>query len=101
MFSVFVTAEADSEHRENASYLLEEWDLKTATDYYHKVEAVLNLLETHPFLFPTIDETNFHRGVVCKQITILYRVDKAQKLITVLSFWNTSQNPKSREEKLW
>ena len=86
---------AISDYSSNVDYLLLKWSIKDAREFTTKVHDILNLLPSLPEMFPLSDYKDVRKGIVCKQISILYQVKKSE--IILLRFWDNRQNPKKKK----
>ena len=89
------SGDAKRDFSENIDYLLKEWSVNEAVDFTDKAQSILDKLPKNPELFPETEYSGVRKCVVCKQISLFYRVTK--KEITLLRFWNNWKDPDSLE----
>lgn len=90
---VIWTNDAKLDYLETIEYLVKDWSQKSASKFIEEVESVIDLLKTHPKLFPLSGYKSVRRAVVRKQITLYYQyVDEKIYLIRI---WNTFKDPNS------
>mgnify|MGYP000963609187 CR=1 FL=1 len=76
---------------ENIDYLLREWSEKAAQEFIDEVYETEILLERGKIDFQDTDRKDIKRCVVCKQISLFYKIiDKHN--IEFLRFWNNFQD---------
>ena len=83
--------EAKLDYSDNIDYLIEYWSINAAQQFIDKVHHILKLLPSMPEMFPLSNYQNVRKGIICKQITILYQVFGTE--IILLRFWNNKQDP--------
>ncbi len=93
---ILIWAETASiEYDKNIDYLLREWSETEALSFINDIEAILYNLKTGIVEYPLTSEGDVRKCVVCKQITLFYRINKEDR-IELLSFWNNYQDDKNR-----
>ena len=90
MRKIIWSAEAKSDYESNIDYLLKEWSVKDAREFVDQAETVLSNLQKMPEMFPLSDYRNVRKGLICKQISIFYRVKESA--IELVRFWNNYQD---------
>ena len=85
--------EAVLDYHQNIDYLLENWSVKVAIEFTEDVEEVIQLIKTHPKLYPLTNYKEIRRAVVRKQITLFFKVK--DDTIDLIRFWN---NYRDKEE---
>jgi len=91
MRNIIWSDEAKSDYDNNICFLLEKWSITEAQEFVDEVSVILKNLPTMPGMFSSFRYKNIHKGIVCKQISLLYRVFPDR--IELLRFWNNYQNP--------
>ena len=81
--------EAKSDYEYNIDFLLQNWSLKEAQVFVDEVDLVLRMIAKMPTMFPLSDYKDIRKCIVCKQISLLYRV--SGNSIFILRFWNNYQ----------
>ncbi len=76
--------EAMADYHQNMDYLVSEWSAQVATEFIEDVEAVIELIKSHPKLYPLTSYEEIHKAVIRKQITLFFKVEDN---------WNNYQNP--------
>jgi plasmid stabilization system protein ParE len=76
---------------DNIDYLLRDWSEKEAQEFIDAVDETEFILMQGNVEFQNTDMPEIKRCVICKQITLFYRIiDK--KNIELLRFWNNYQH---------
>jgi len=70
-------------------YLLENWTFKELETFIDRTEEVITHICNNPLLYPYSDESNTHKCVVVKQVSLFYRVKLND--IELLVFWDNRQ----------
>jgi plasmid stabilization system protein ParE len=83
--------EAIADYHQNIDYSEKEWSLHVAIEFIEDVESVIELITSHPELYPQTDYQEIRKAVVRKQITLFFKV--RDKQIHLVRFWNNYQNP--------
>ena len=78
---------------DNIDYLLREWSEREAQEFIDAVEETEFILKQGNVEFQNTDMPEIKRCVVCKQITLFYRIVDA-RIIEFLRFWNNNQDYK-------
>jgi len=76
---------------ENIDYLLKEWSEKEAQDFIDEVYETEIILEQGKVDFQDTNRPDTKRYVLCKQITLFYKIIDKQN-IELLRFWNNRQD---------
>ena len=77
----------------NIDYLLREWSEKQAQDFIDEVYEVESILKQGNIDFQNTDLPEVKRCVICKQISLFYRIIDETN-IEFLRFWNNYQDKK-------
>lgn len=72
-------------------YLDENWTMRELQSFIDRTEEVINHICDNPLLYPYSNESNIHKCVVVKQISLFYRVK--ENAIELLVFWDNRQDP--------
>lgn len=72
-------------------YLVENWTFKELEAFIDRTEEVINHICDNPSLYPHSAESNAHKCVVVKQVSLFYRVKV--DVIELLVFWDNRQDP--------
>lgn len=72
-------------------YLEEKWTPKEIDAFISRTEEVIDHICKNPLLFPYSKESDTHKCVVVKQVSLFYRT-KADA-IELLIFWDNRQDP--------
>ena len=93
MRKVLWNNKAKLDYFENIDFLLREWSIKEAQQFIDEVYETEFILKQGIIEFQDTNILNVKRCVICKQITLFYRIiDK--KNIELLRFWNNYQDDK-------
>lgn len=65
---------AKVDYYENIDYLLREWSEKEAQEFIDEVQEIENILRKGVVEFQDTDRQDVKRCVICKQVTLFYRV---------------------------
>ncbi len=88
---IFWSDEAITDYHQNIDYLVKEWSEQVAVEFIEDVEIVIDLIKSHPELYPLTDYQEIRKAVVRQQITLFYKVKN--KTIHLIRFWNNYQDP--------
>ena len=83
--------EAIADYHQNIEFLEREWSSQVAAEFITDVDSALELIKSHPGLYPQTDYREIRKAVIRKQITLFFKV-KA-KHVYLIRFWNNYQNP--------
>ena len=72
-------------------YLEVNWTRKEVRAFTSRTEEVLDLIQQNPMLFPYSKESNIHRCVLAKQVSLYYQVKPGE--VELLVFWDNRQDP--------
>lgn len=72
-------------------YLDEKWTVKEIEAFINRTEEVINYICDNPLLYPYSKESDTHRCVLVRQVSLLYRVKT--NYIELLVFWDNRQDP--------
>lgn len=72
------------------SYLEEKWTIKEVESFIHRTEEVLKYISQNPSLYPYSNESDTHKSVLVKQVSLFYRVKSGK--VELLIFWDNRQN---------
>jgi plasmid stabilization system protein ParE len=72
-------------------YLLEKWTYKELEAFIDRTEEVINHICLNPLLYPYSRESDTHKCVLVKQVSLFYRV--RTNAIELLVFWDNRQDP--------
>ena len=72
-------------------YLDEKWTVKEIEAFINRTEEVINYISDNPLLYPYSKESDTHKCVVIKQVSLFYRV--RSNTIELLVFWDNRQDP--------
>lgn len=81
------------DYYDNIDYLLREWSEKEAQQFIDEVYDTEFILKQGNIEFQNTDLPGIRRCVICKQISLLYRVIDESN-IEFLRFWNNYQDDK-------
>jgi hypothetical protein len=79
------------DYYDNIDYLLQEWSEKEAQEFVDEVYNTEYILKQGNVDFQKTDMPEIKRCVICKQISLFYRIIDA-KNIEFLRFWNNYQD---------
>lgn len=85
--------EAAEDYEQNIDYLMKKWSESVAIEFIEDVEAAIELIKTHPELYPLTGYKNVRRSVIRKQITLFFRSGRGE--IDLIRFWNSYKDPKT------
>jgi hypothetical protein len=72
-------------------YLDENWTMKELEAFMKRTDEVIEHIRNNPLLYPYSKESNTHRCVVVKQVSLFYRIQP--NAIELLMFWDNRLNP--------
>ena len=74
-------------------YLEKEWGARVTKQFIDRFDYVLDALKENPYIYSIYFESKkIRRCVIHPRIIMYYRISSKTK-ISILLFWNTSQNP--------
>ncbi|HNV53135.1 MAG TPA: hypothetical protein PLH91_04375 [Tenuifilaceae bacterium] len=85
---------AKVDYYENIDYLLREWSEKEAQEFIDEVQEIENILRKGVVEFQDTDRQDVKRCVICRQVTLFYRVIDSNT-IELLRFWNNHKDIKA------
>ena len=91
------TPEAIKTFDEILNYLQEEFSQKEVDTFYFETERVIGLIQKNPYLFKKSTKENIHQAVLHKYTTLYFEVKTSEKMVILLSFFETRQNPNKRK----
>lgn len=75
-------------------YLEKHWTKKEIIRFSYKTESVIRAIQKNPGIFPYSQKhRNIRRAIVDKNNSFYYQVDKANRKIYLLTFFDNRQNP--------
>ena len=83
--------EAIADYHQNIDYLLKEWSEQVTIEFIEDVEAAIELIKSHPELYPLTDYKGIRKAVIRKQITLFFKSQERE--IHLIRFWNNYQDP--------
>ncbi len=72
-------------------YLDEKWTIKELEAFINRTEEAINHICDNPLLYSYSEESDTHRCVVVKQVSLFYRMKT--ETIELLVFWDNRQDP--------
>ena len=72
-------------------YLDENWTQKELSAFINRTEEAIGHICGNPLLYPYSKESDTHKCVVVKQVSLFYR--KQTSVIELLVFWDSRQDP--------
>ena len=72
-------------------YLLEKWTAKELEAFIDRTEEVINHICLNPLLYSYSTESDTHKCVLVKQVSLFYRVKT--NAVELLVFWDNRQDP--------
>lgn len=84
---------AELDYEENIEYLIKKLTISDAINFVSGVEHCINLIKTHPEIFPDKEAMGYRSAVIVSSITMYYKIE--DDYIKIYRFWNNHQNPKS------
>jgi len=72
------------------SYLEEEWSLKEVKSFIQRTDEVLKYISQNPLLYSYSKESDTHKSVLVKQVSLFYRVKSSN--VELLIFWDNRQD---------
>jgi mRNA-degrading endonuclease RelE of RelBE toxin-antitoxin system len=88
------SAEAEVMFAKNVHYLQMEWSEKEVAKFVQQTEKVVKRLQEQPESYPLGKKNKkCRRARLNKYIVLFYSYHKTKEEITLLTFWNTKQDP--------
>lgn len=72
-------------------YLDEKWTMKELEAFINRTEEAINHICDNPLLYPYSKESDTHKCVLVKQVSLFYRIET--ETIELLVFWDNRQDP--------
>lgn len=98
MMKVVWTKTARNSLQETYKFVTEVWDDTIADDFIVLLDERINQLQKNPSLAPKLKESEIHRMVIHKSVSLFYRI--YPDYIKLLLLWDNRQNPKDLKQKL-
>jgi plasmid stabilization system protein ParE len=97
-FLITWSKEARKTFDDNIDYLLKEWTEREARNFINNANQKIQSIVSNPKLYRR-SEKNAHirRATINKHIILYYRYFPIKKEVILLTFWNTSQNPRRKK----
>lgn len=93
-FKIVWTQKALSSFQQRIDYLEIHWTDKETKVFVKRVNTVLTTIAESPLLFKSSFKLkNVHKGLIIKQVSLIYRVKIRKKEIELLLFLDNRQNP--------
>lgn len=77
-------------------YLEKNWSKTEIIQFYNKTEAIIQAIQKNPEIFACSSKhKHIRRGIIDKNNSVFYQVDKKNKKTYLLTFFDNRQNPES------
>jgi len=73
-----------------------QWSFSEVKSFETHVNQVLELVRQFPEIYEYSDQSNAHRCVLSKQVSLFYRIEKEAETIELISFFDNRQDPEKR-----
>lgn len=93
MRKIIWSDDAEIDYSDNIDFLLKNWSEKEAEEFINKVDNILYNLKNKLVNYRSSSFQNIKQCVVCKQITLFYRIIEEDN-IELVRFWNNYQDDK-------
>ncbi|MBS1584931.1 MAG: type II toxin-antitoxin system RelE/ParE family toxin [Bacteroidetes bacterium] len=93
-YTVYWTPQAEQTFIANLEYLEKSWTNAVINDFLDRVEEVLQTLRESPYIYSLHREQDGVRKCVVNERIVLFFIIN-EETITLLSFWNTYQDPQN------
>lgn len=95
VYKIVWTKKALLSYGDNMRYLEEFWTEQEVAAFIHLVEKKLAILSTQPKTGKPKgkQDPNVRSTIIHKRITLIYKLKPQKKVIELLLFWNTYQDP--------
>jgi plasmid stabilization system protein ParE len=90
-YSVIWSPTARLTYYQTLEYLDENWTEKELAAFINRTEEVISHICENPLLYPYSKESDTHKCVVVKQVSLFYRIKTTD--IELLVFWDNRQDP--------
>lgn len=92
-FTVSWTDDAINSFNENLDYLNLDWPVSVTIEFIDRVDEVIEIISTNPYLFPLHrPKDKIRKCVVHPRVILYFRIIDSES-IDLLLFWSTWQNP--------
>lgn len=93
-YELFWSERASTDLQSILKHLSENWSQREMKNFSNRLDSRINLIVQFPNLFPSSGKRkSIKRSVLTKHITIYYQVNTRKNIITILSLFDTRQNP--------
>ena len=80
---------------DNINYLIREWSENEIKNFIKQTNLRITSIELNPKLYRRSEKhLHIRRVSINKNITLFYQYFSTKKEVTLLTFWNTNQDPK-------
>ena len=77
-------------------YLEKNWSKAELTQFHNKTKIITQAIQKNPFIFVgSYNHKNIRKAIIDKNNTLFYQVDKKNKKIYLLTFFDIRQNPEN------
>ncbi|MEJ5963671.1 type II toxin-antitoxin system RelE/ParE family toxin [Pedobacter immunditicola] len=90
-YAIIWSPTAQLTYFEILNYLVENWTEKELIAFVNRTEIAIHHIATNPLLFPYSKESDTHKCVIVKQVSLIYRINSTA--IELLVFWDNRQDP--------
>lgn len=90
-YNISWSPEAEITYARILEYLDEKWTIKEIEAFIARTEEILKHITANPLMYPYSSQSDTHRCVVVKQVSLFYRMNVAE--IEILTFWDNRKNP--------
>jgi plasmid stabilization system protein ParE len=90
-YSIIWSPTAKISYYKILEYLNDNWTIKELEAFVKRTEEVIDHIYKNPLLYPYSKESDTHKCVVVKQVSLFYRIKNNG--IELLVFWDTRQDP--------
>lgn len=96
-YKIIWTDEALANLAKIINYLEQRWTEREIRTFSRLLDRQINLIQSHPEIFPTTSTSNrLRKSVLTKQTTIYYRIDEME--IRIVTLFDNRQNPGKLKE---
>lgn len=93
-YNVIWSEEAESSFFLVIDDLLFRWSAREVSNFISRTEEVISQIVVHPFIFKEYEkDKSIRHGILHKNTTMFYRVDKNNSTIQIMLFWNSKRDP--------
>ncbi|MBE9489494.1 MAG: hypothetical protein IMY67_04305 [Bacteroidetes bacterium] len=97
---IYWTETAKSTYAEELDFIYRKWGNKEVENFINLSEEFLKTLKTGVLEGKPVKGKEFRISVISKQTSLVYKLNKKNKVISLITFFNNKMNPKTLKKLL-